>query len=180
MNVQDKYKSWIPELIREDLQKKSWPFAMCMEHWDGDFNLGTAVRNANAFGAQETFYLGGKKRWDRRSAVGTHNYTDLSFLKEREDLLALKEKYPVFIGVDNVPGAKSIVGFKFPKNCLLIFGEEGNGLTQETISMCDELVEIPMCGSVRSLNAGTSTGIIMYQMFIQFQEELNASTITEG
>jgi len=166
LNVINKYRAWTKDLIKEDLVKH--PYAICLEHWDGDFNLGTAIRNANAFGAKEVFYLGGKKKWDRRSAVGTHNYTDVKFLNDRDDLNNVRKTYPYLIGIDNIPGAIPVESYTFPSNCLLIFGEEGLGLTDETIAMCDLLIEITMCGSVRSLNAGTSTGIILHKINQQY------------
>lgn len=159
-NVADRYKGWQEDLIKEDLKKNSFPFACLMESWQGDFNIGTMVRNANAFGASEVFYIG-KKRWDRRGSVGTYKYTNVNFLESIEALKKLKEKY-VFIGIDNLPGAVPIGPFNWQKNTLFIFGEEGVGLTPEIVELCEAMVEIPMWGSVRSLNAGTSSGIVMY------------------
>lgn len=166
-NVADRYKGWMQDLIREDVQKNTFPYAVMMENWAGDFNIGTLVRNANAFGASEVFYIG-KRKWDRRGAVGTYNYTSVKFLEDMESFLALKSKYS-FIGVDNVPGSVSIVPFKWPSNALMIFGEEGLGLTSEVQKLCDAVVEIPMHGSVRSLNAGTSSGIVMFDYVTKLQ-----------
>lgn len=159
-NIVDRYKGWMIDLIRDDLKSKSFPYAVLMENWQGDFNIGTLVRNANAFNAKEVFYLG-KKHWDRRGAVGTYNYTSVQHFADVELFLAKKEFY-TFIGVDNVPGAISIKNFSWPKNSLMIFGEEGIGITTEMLKICDQVVEIPMHGSVRSLNAGSASAIVMY------------------
>lgn len=167
-NIADRYKGWMLDLIKEDLNKNTFPYAVCMENWQGDFNLGTLVRNANAFGAKEVFYVGEKKHWDRRSAVGTHHYTMVNYLKSLEDLKKLKEIYPIFIGVDNIPGSIPMEPFNWPKNCLLIFGEESIGLTESVVELCDVVVHIQMFGSVRSLNAGTASGIAMYDLVNKF------------
>lgn len=158
-NVADRFKSLPEEEIRSELRKTANPFAVCFENWTGDFNIATGIRNANAFNAQAVYYIGDKK-WDRRGAVGVHNYTDVIFLPTINDLLKLKKLY-TFVGVDNVPGSVTLANHCWQKNTLLIFGEEGAGLTPGAQSLCDSIVEIEMYGSVRSLNCATASGIIM-------------------
>ena len=165
-NVMDHFKDMPDEEIKEELQKTAHPFAVCMEQWQGDFNIGTLIRNANAFNAERVFYLG-RKRYDRRGTVGTHHYVNLQYLDGGHDQLeALSSEYTL-VGIDNnVPEKTHKLG-EFDWNMLskpplMIFGEEGAGLTQRTINMCSILVEIPQYGSVRSLNVGTSSGVLMY------------------
>jgi tRNA G18 (ribose-2'-O)-methylase SpoU len=160
-NVADQYKDMTTEEIKESIKKTSNPFAVCFEHWIGDFNLGTGVRNANAFNAKEVFYVGTKK-WDRRSAVGVHNYTEVQWISDIEDFKKLKDRY-VIVGIDNVPGSVPISTYSFPENTLMVFGEEGTGLTPGMQALCKDIVYIEMFGSVRSLNCGTASGIAMYQ-----------------
>lgn len=148
------------DLIREDLKKHTFPYAVCMENFIGDFNIGTVIRNANAFGVQEVFYVG-QKKWDRRGAVGTYHYTSVNFLSSYDQLVELKNKYSFFVGVDNIPGSVPMDNYEWKSNSLLIFGEEGCGLTPITQSLCDDIVAIKMFGSVRSLNCGTASGIVM-------------------
>ena len=163
-NVLDKYKGMSANEIKDDLQKNAHSFAVMMEQWKGDFNISTMIRNANAFNAKEVFYIG-KKRWDRRGAVGTHHYTPVNFLKSYEELILLKQLY-TFVGIDNnIPETSELTSFDWTaleKPPLMIFGEEKEGLTEKTLKLCDYVVEIPQYGSVRSLNVGTSSGIIMY------------------
>lgn len=159
-NVIDDMKGQAPEEIKEYLASTAHDFAVCFEHWIGDFNLGTGIRNANAFNAKDVFYIG-DKRWDRRSAVGVNHYTEVKWIPTVDELLALKKKY-TFIGVDNVPGSVPMRHFVWPKNSLMIFGEEGAGLTPEIQKHCQSIVYIEMFGSVRSLNCGTASGIAMY------------------
>ena len=165
-NVTDNYKSWDPEEIKKDLKSKAQSFAVLMAHWKGDFNISTMIRNANAFNASEVFYIG-KKRFDRRGAVGTHHYVDLNYLNNIEQLLKLKEKY-VFVGLDNnVDGCVPMEEFSWPKNALMIFGEEGEGISPLLLKNCDYCVNITQFGSVRSLNVGTSSGIAMYDWVLK-------------
>ena len=164
-NVVDKYKSMTTDQIRHDLSKTKNPFSVCMEHWKGDFNISTLIRNANAFNIEKVYYLG-KKRFDRRGAVGSHHYIDFVHLSSGvRELVDLKKKY-TFIAIDNnIPNTQKLSEFSFSmleKPPLVFFGEEGVGLTDEVLELCDYRVEIEQYGSVRSLNVGTSSGIVMY------------------
>lgn len=166
-NTIDKYSGWTTDLINQDLRKSAHPFSVLLEQIHGDFNIGTGIRNANAFNAFEVFYYGPKKKFDRRGAVGTYHYVDLKYLPTLEDVKKLKEKY-TFVGIDCVPGSVAMESFFWPENTLMCFGEEGTGLSKETMELCDVIVHITQYGSVRSLNVGTASGIAMYDFVTKF------------
>jgi len=166
-NVVDHFKHLTTAEIKAKLAETAFPYAILCENVIGDFNLATIIRNANAFNAREIFYVGNKK-FDRRGTCGVHNYNDVQWISSIEDLLSLKDKY-VFVGVDNIPGAVSISSHNWEKNTLLIFGEEGVGLTPTIQKLCDKMVYIEQYGSVRSLNVGTASGIIMHSIVNKFQ-----------
>lgn len=161
MNVQSKYAEWSVDLIKEDVQRNTLPYACLMSHVEGDFNMSTAVRNANAFGCKELFYFGGK-RWDKRGSVGTHHYSLVTHLKDMDAIKALKSQYR-FVAIEcNIErNCVSLFNYKVQPNTLFIFGEESKGLSDEMLDLCDDYVFIPMVGSVRSLNVGTASGILM-------------------
>ena len=176
-NVIDRYKNWPTESIKRDLQRTANPFAVCMEHWQGDFNISTLIRNANAFNAEKVFYLG-KKKYDRRGTVGAHHYVDLVFLNSGvSELVDLKNEYTIVAIDNNVPNTHKLGEFDWlslKKPPLMVFGEEGVGLTEKTLKIADYGVEITQYGSVRSLNVGTSSGILMYS-FLQSLENSKAA-----
>lgn len=167
-NVADHFKGQTDQEIHDALQATANPFAVCFEQWNGDFNMGTGIRNANAFNAKEVFYVGNKK-WDRRGAVGVYNYTPVQWLSTVDELAKLKDKY-VFVGVDNIAGSVPLSTYRFQPNTLLIFGEEGLGLTPGMQSLCSNLVAIEQYGSVRSLNCGVASGIIMHEFVRQMKQ----------
>ena len=84
MNVIDEYKNLEVDEIKSRMTNNG--FIVAMTHIEGDFNFGNVVRSANAFGAEEVWYIGGKKKWDKRSAVGTYNYTKLRHFKTTEEV----------------------------------------------------------------------------------------------
>ena len=164
-NVTDKYKldrltSWTKDLIKKDLQSTSFPYAVMMENWLGDFNLSSLIRSANAFNARSVYYLG-RKHYDRRGTVGTHNYTDVVHLSTRDQLLKLKEEYELVAIENTVPSAVALGNAEYSRPPLFILGEEGVGITQETLELCEKFVYINQHGSVRSLNAAVAGSIVM-------------------
>lgn len=167
-NLQEKFWGWTNELIRSELEKNGLGYAVLAEHWLGDFNISTLIRNANAFRTSKVFYLGGKKKIDPRGAVGMNHYTNLTFLKDHSELLELKKQYTFVAMENNVPNCAPLKGFKWPKNALMIFGEEGSGITKETLELADLIVYIQQGGCVRSLNVGTASGIAMNSYMEQY------------
>lgn len=167
-NVIDRFKDKTTEEIKFELKSTALPFAVLMENWIGDFNFSSLVRNSNGFNAKEVFYLGDKK-WDKRGAQGTYHYTDVNFLSSIDDLIKLKEKY-VFVGLDNITNSVPLTTYKWSPNSLMIFGSEGTGLTQDIIDLCQDIVHIPMTGSVRSFNCSTASGIVMYDYITKFNQ----------
>jgi len=166
-NIRDEFKGWTEDLIKERLKKELFEYAVLFEHIIGDFNMGTGVRNANIFNAAEVFYYG-KRKVDKRSMVGTYKYTDLRYLENFDEVKKLKERY-TFIGVDCVSGAIPMEPFVWPKNSLMLFGEEGKGLSPEALALCENVVMIKMYGSCRSLNVGTASGIAMFDYCNKFE-----------
>lgn len=166
-NVADHLKGKSVEEIQKILRETAHPFAVCFEHWLGDFNMATGIRNANGFNAKEIFYIGDKK-WDRRAAVGVHNYTEVQWISTIEDFVSLREKY-TFVGIDNVPGSVPMAEYEWPENTMMIFGEEGPGLTPAMQALCKDIVHIEMFGSVRSFNCGSASAIAMYDLVSKYR-----------
>jgi len=168
-NVIDKFKGLANAEIKFRLSETAFPYACMMTQIIGDFNIGTMIRNANAFNASKVFYFG-KKKYDPRGTAGTYHYLNIQHLKYLSDLFYLKEKY-VFVGMENGPGLNpiSMKDFDWPKNALIIFGEEGQGIPEDILNMCDYIVDIPMFGSVRSLNVGTTSGIAFHDYAMKYK-----------
>jgi tRNA G18 (ribose-2'-O)-methylase SpoU len=76
------------------------------------------------------------------------------------------ESLPI-VAVDNVPGSVIIETFAFPERCLLLFGQEGPGLSPEALAAADAVVEISQFGSTRSINASAAAAIAMHSWVTQ-------------
>lgn len=161
-NVIDEFKDLPTSDIAARLSERSNGFSVLMTHVAGDFNIGSVLRSANFFGAKEFFYLG-KKRFDRRSAVGVHNYTPVKFIEE-QDVMRLKDVYTLVGLENNVPDTVPMHRFdwRLQKPPCIVVGEEGDGIQSNIMGLCDHLVEIPNFGSVRSINVGAAASMAMY------------------
>lgn len=162
-NVVDFYKYWKEDAIKADLRTKHHNFSVLISNQFKDFNIGTVIRNANAFCATKVIIYG-SRQYDKRGTVGAHLYTDLQHVKFTDDLEEVLPKERLIVGLDNIEGALPIESFQWPKDkhVVIVLGEEAVGMTQDMIDICDQIVYIKQYGSVRSLNVGTASGIAMY------------------
>lgn len=158
-NILDVYKYWKTEAIKADLDTKRHNFSVLISNQFNDFNIGTVIRNSNAFLAKEVIIYG-RRQWDRRGAVGTHNYINMRYVREVEEL-----NFPdsIVIGLDNIPEASDIETYEWPdQHVVMVFGQEDIGLVDELKAICQKFIYIKQYGSVRSLNVGCASAIAMY------------------
>jgi tRNA G18 (ribose-2'-O)-methylase SpoU len=170
-NVVDRYRYWRTEAIVEDLDDLRNPFHVAIENWKYDFNIGAIVRNANAFLAAGV-HIVGRRNWNRRGAMVTDRYQHVQHHPTIEALTdwAREDDLPL-LGVDNLPGAERIDRASLPRACVLLFGQEGPGLSVEARQACARILSIPQYGSTRSINAGVASGIAMYEWVRRYADE---------
>ncbi len=161
-NVIDRYRYWTVEAIKADLDPRRHPFHVAIENWQHDLNIGTVVRTANAFLAAEV-HIVGRKRWNRRGAMVTDRYQHVRHHPTAEHLATwAADRGLAVIGVDNLPGSIPLDAEPLPEHCVLVFGQEGPGLSDAMRPVLDQCRSIPQFGSTRSINAGVAAGIAMY------------------
>jgi tRNA G18 (ribose-2'-O)-methylase SpoU len=166
-NVIDRYRYWTMEAIVADLDGRRHPFSVAIENWQHDMNIGSIVRSANAFAA-ETVHVIGRKRWNKRGAMVTDRYQHVLHHATVEEFVAwARERGRPIVAIDNVPGSVIIETFDFPRNGILLFGQEGPGLSEEAIEAADAVVEISQFGSTRSINASAAAAVAMHAWIVQ-------------
>jgi tRNA G18 (ribose-2'-O)-methylase SpoU len=171
-NIIDHYHYWKDDAIRADLDTKRFNYTVVCCNIGNDFNIATVIRNANAFLAKE-IVIYGKKKYDRRGTVGTHHYSNFHHVRNIDSLSNFfvnvsaeyvgKGQRIRIIGIDNVPDSKDVNAYDFDPGThyIMVFGQEQIGIPLDVLSMCDDVLYIPQYGSVRSINVGTASGIIM-------------------
>ena len=166
-NVVDRYRYWSMAAIVADLDTVRHSFHVAIENWQHDLNIGSIVRTANAFLAN-TVHIVGRRRWNRRGAMVTDRYQHVLHHPTIDDLIvyASENSLPI-IAVDNVPHSVPIETRDLPEACIILFGQEGPGLSPEAIGAADEVIEITQFGSTRSLNASAAAAIVMHRWIMQ-------------
>jgi tRNA G18 (ribose-2'-O)-methylase SpoU len=166
-NVIDRYRYWSMDAIVADLDEHRHPFHVAIENWQHDMNIGSIVRSANAFAA-DTVHIIGRKRWNKRGAMVTDRYQHVIHHETVEAFTAwaASEKLPI-LAIDNVPGCVKIEAFTLPERCVLLFGQEGPGLSPEAIAASEAVLEITQFGSTRSINASAAAAVAMHAWVMQ-------------
>ena len=161
-NVADRYRYWKLEAIVEDLDGRRHPFHVAVENWEHDLNIGTVIRNANAFLAAGV-HIVGRRRWNRRGAMVTDRYQHVAHHPTVEDLVAWADGRDLpLVGIDNLPGSVPLEEAGLPERCVLVFGQEGPGLSEAVRAAATAICSIAQYGSTRSINAGVASGIAMH------------------
>lgn len=166
-NVVDRYRYWTMEAIVADLDTRRHPFHVAIENWQHDLNIGTVVRTANAFLAAE-IHIVGKKRWNRRGAMVTDRY---QHVRHHPDVDAFSgwagDAGLPLIGIDNLPGSTPLERDPLPERCVLVFGQEGPGLSDQMRPALTQCRSIAQYGSTRSINAGVAAGVAMHSWIVE-------------
>lgn len=169
-NVADEFKNMTLDEIKAVQKKERLPYSIALLNMNGGLNVGMAIRSAVIFGAEKVFLIG-KKKYDKRSTVGAHNYIDIEYIEEdpiETPFLALNDICMEYDPYLVEQGGKDLYceDFKF-KNPCFIFGCESTGIPKEILDVGKEFnfetVSIAQIGVLRSLNVASAAAIVMWK-----------------
>lgn len=153
-----------------------------IEHPDDIRNIGTIVRNVNALGAEKVYIVTDKKtssdKWeDMRTNRGLSatsasaiKWTFVKIFKDTDSCMDHLEKNNFLSAVTSphMKGHKNVVlhehDYTKYKKLAIWFGNEGRGISKAAVERSGFCINIPMCGIIESLNLGTSSGIVLYEI----------------
>ena len=166
-NVVDKYRYWTLAAIRADLDAHRNPLHIAIENWQHDLNIGAIVRTANAYNVAGVHIIG-KRHWNQRGAMVTDKYLQMHHHPDSASFLAWAATDGLeVIGIDNVPGSRPLETATLPAACVMLFGQEGPGLSEAAIAGCARVLDIRQYGSTRSINASAAGAIAMFAWALQ-------------
>lgn len=169
-NVIDLYRYWTMDAIIADLDEHRHDLHIAIENWGHDLNIGSVVRTANAFAVKEVHIIG-RKRWNRRGAMVTDRYQHVRHHESAQAFEVWAQDAGLqVIGIDNIDDSIPIEGYQFPRNAVLVFGQEKAGLTPEAQAISTDVLHITQFGSTRSINAGAAAAIAMHSWIVQHAE----------
>lgn len=160
-NVTDQFKGLDHDKIVDYLDAHGSSLEIAIENTLRDFNMGTIVRSANAFGVRRVHVIG-RKQWNKRGAMATDKYMSIVY---HDSVAAFYESVrdKVTVAVDNIQGSTPLAQTTFDKDTVLVFGQEGPGISEELAASAQAIVHIEQFGSTRSINVGVAAGIVMYE-----------------
>lgn len=136
-------------------------------------NLGSIVRSANAFQADAVIATGhGVDAYDPktiRASIGTIFHTPVMHCelpRLKATLERLRRELPALqiVGTSARHGASIRETDSLRRPCVLMLGNETNGLSKAMTALCTEQIRIPMAGSASSLNVVAAASILMYEV----------------
>lgn len=181
LNVRDEMQKMDPDDIKSEYIKTSTDVEVAGINLSGDLNIGMMIRTASLFGVGG-FNIIGRKRYDRRTTVGTHNYIPMrfytattghqnEFLDEEKIIEALKDLGKIRTLVFLEQGGTPLFGFKSTlpteKPPLFIVGNEGDGIPQGVMDAFPDAfkIEIPQRGVGRSHNVSIALALMLGEYF---------------
>ncbi len=159
-NVTDDLKGLPHDEIVQRLDARGVTLEIAIENTLRDYNMGTIVRTANAFGVR-TVHVIGRRQWNKRGAMATDKYVHVVYHASVADFASDVADKTV-IAVDNVPGSVPLASAALPENAVLVFGQEGPGISDKLLECAQQIVAIEQLGSTRSINVGVAAGVVMY------------------
>jgi 23S rRNA (guanosine2251-2'-O)-methyltransferase len=130
-------------------------------------NLGACLRSADAFGvhaviAPKDRAVGLNATVEKVASGAADSVPYITVTNLARTLRELKERDIWVVGADS-DAPVDLHGFRHSGALAWVLGAEGEGMRRLTRETCDQLVRIPMLGSVESLNVSVSAGIVLYE-----------------
>lgn len=163
-NLIDEYKGLPNEEVLSRLDQKRTSLEIAIENLSHDFNIGTIVRNANAFNVSKVHILG-KRKYNRRGAMVTDKYLHIDHFENVADFVAdAHARGKIVVAIDNNrPESRPLQGAEILPNSILVFGSESDGISQELLDLADCCYYIEQLGSTRSINVGCASAVALYE-----------------
>ena len=166
-------KQYTEQDLDDLLAGKENPLLLVLDGVTDPHNLGACLRNADAAGVcavivpkDRSAQLNGTAR---KVAVGAaENVPLVRVTNLARTMRYLQEKHVWFVGTAG-EATHDIYQSKLTGPLAIVMGAEGDGMRRLTRETCDELISIPMAGSVSSLNVSVATGICLFEAVRQRQ-----------
>ena len=149
------------EEIRDSLQPLRRPLRVAVLRARNPFNVGAIIRVAHSFLVQEVVLVG-DERYYERAAMGMDRYENLVELPSDTALVAwARERSLPLVVFEREHARVDLWKAPLPEACLMVFGSETAGVSEEILAAADSVVGIPMYGINNSFPVTVAAGIAM-------------------
>ena len=157
--------------IEEFKKSRKTPITIVLDNIRSSLNVGSVFRTSDAFLIEKIILCGitptPPNKDIRKSALGSTNSVDWDYENNTIDaVLKLKKNNYQIIGVEQVKESTMLNNFNISKKPIaIIFGNEVDGVNNDVINLCNEIIEIPQFGTKHSLNISVSSGIVIWELW---------------
>jgi tRNA G18 (ribose-2'-O)-methylase SpoU len=147
--------------IRDSLQPLRRPLRVAVLRSKNPFNVGAIIRVAHSFLVQEVVLVG-DERYYERAAMGMDRYENLVEVPSDGALIAwARERSLPIVAFEREHARVDLWRAPLPEACLMVFGSETEGVSEEILAAADLVVGIPMYGINNSFPVTVAAGIAM-------------------
>ena len=145
------------------------PITLVLDNIRSMHNVGAMFRTADAFKLERILLCGitavPPHRDIRKTALGADETVEWTYFKEAKEAIESLKEYRI-CALEQAENSTSLRDFKYTEGKLaLIVGNEIDGVQQELLDFCNDIIEIPQFGTKHSFNVSVSTGISLWELF---------------
>lgn len=150
-------------------EKTTIPLYLILDDLRSAFNVGSIFRSAECFGVSHIYLCGytptPENKKVQKTAMGTDEFVKWSVHSSLEQVVKelKKDGFTIYV-LETTTQSKDILETEFNKPCALILGNEALGISEDTLNLADEIIQIPLTGWKNSLNVGVCTAICCYEI----------------
>lgn len=150
------------EAIKHELERIRHPFRIAIRRSKNAFNVGAVIRTAHSFLAKEILLVGDED-WYRRAAMGMHRYENIVEIPTEEDFVRRAKAEGWYLSVLEKDHERTVGLWNaaLPEDCVIVVGNEEEGVGETILAAADEVVAIPMFGINHSYPMTVAAGIAM-------------------
>ncbi len=160
----------------EDFKKvEKTPITVILDNVRSALNVGAVFRTSDAFLIEKIILCGitacPPNKEIRKAALGASDSVTWEYQENTLDAIAtLKKRNYHVVGIEQTEDATMLNSFKVPNQPIaIVMGHEVNGVAQEVINQCNEVIEIPQFGTKHSLNIAATTAIVIWDLWHKIQ-----------
>lgn len=154
------------------LDKRQNDISVLLENVNDPHNIAAVMRTCDAIGISEIYVLNTQikphKKYGRKSSSSAKKWIQVhSFIDNQSCFESIRKKYKKIYATYLNEKAKSIYNLNLSQSCVLVFGNEKDGVSDELRNLCDGEIYIPQVGMIQSLNISVACAVCLYEAFRQ-------------
>ncbi len=150
------------------------PLFFVLDHLRSSFNVGSLFRTAECMGVGHIYLVGytptPQDLGVQKTAMGTEKAVSWSTHHHLQEVIdQLSKKQVPLVALETAESAQSLLGWTAPSSVALLVGNERFGLSQKSLQMVDQIIEIPLMGQKNSLNVANALSVTTFEIVRQWK-----------